>query len=245
MAQIFKKLGLAITFSPTGKALLKETKRLRELFNSGLILIHVGDRTSENEKLLNEVIMNAGINNSDAEIISASGDPAGTIIKLSKKANVDLLITGALEKETFIKYYIGSVARKIMREAPCSSLILKKPSENPKPFKKFYVSTDFSPESERAIKLTYNFALLENAEEFVIINDYNTPGLASTILDLVSLEELESMKTQWQTEEEDKMKLFLKELNLKGINIKQHSLYGKDHSWCFHSWYSNRRFCSY
>ncbi len=171
MAQIFKKLGLAITFSPTGKALLKETKRLRELFNSGLILIHVGDRTSENEKLLNEVIMNAGINNSDAEIISASGDPAGTIIKLSKKANVDLLITGALEKETFIKYYIGSVARKIMREAPCSSLILKKPSENPKPFKKFYVSTDFSPESERAIKLTYNFALLENAEEFVIINE--------------------------------------------------------------------------
>jgi len=58
MAQIFEKLGLAITFSPTGKALLKETKRLNEVFNSELILIHVGDKTSENEKLLNEVIEN-------------------------------------------------------------------------------------------------------------------------------------------------------------------------------------------
>ena len=44
MASLFKKLGLAITFSPTGKALLKETKRLSEIFNSGLVLIHVGEK---------------------------------------------------------------------------------------------------------------------------------------------------------------------------------------------------------
>jgi len=58
MAPIFEKLGLAITFSPIGKALLAETKRLSEVFSSELILIHVGDKTSENEKLLNEVIEN-------------------------------------------------------------------------------------------------------------------------------------------------------------------------------------------
>lgn len=62
MSIIFKKIGLAITFSPTGKALLKETKRLAEVFNSQLILIHVGDKTAENEKLLNEAIEVSGNN---------------------------------------------------------------------------------------------------------------------------------------------------------------------------------------
>jgi hypothetical protein len=73
MALIFKKLGLAITFSPTGKALLKEAKNLSQVFNSELILIHVGDKTSENEKLLNEVIENSGIISENVEIIWTNG----------------------------------------------------------------------------------------------------------------------------------------------------------------------------
>jgi len=228
MVSLFKKLGLAITFSPTGKALLKETKRLKDIFNAELVLIHVGEKNSNTEKLLAETINLTGINPDNFEIIWASGDPADAIISKSKKAGVDLLIAGALEKEKLIKYYLGSVARKIMREASCSSLILIEPSENPKPFKKFFVSTDFSPESERTIKLTYGFAVLEQAEEFVIVRDYETPGLANTILDSVSLDELETVKNQWRTEEEEKMKLFIKELNLKGINIKTRCLYGKE-----------------
>lgn len=228
MASIFKKLGLAITFSPTGKALLKVTKRLSEVFNSRIILIHVGDKTSENEKLFNESIWNSGINTENVEVIWTKGDPSSAIINSCKKTGVDLLIAGALEKEKLIKYYIGSVARKIMREASCSTLILKEPSETPEPFKKFYVSTDFSEENERTIRLTYDFALLENAEEFVIIRDYYTPGIASTILDSTSIDELETIKKQWQNEEEEKMKLFVKELNLKGIKIKAYCLYGKE-----------------
>lgn len=228
MASLFKKLGLAITFSPTGKALVKETKRLNDLFDSELVLIHVGEKSTESENLLNEVIKTSGIDPGTLEVIWTKGDPASTILNTSKKAGVDLLIAGALEKEKFIKYYIGSVARKIMREASSSSLILTEPSENPKPFKKFYVSTDFSQESERTIKLTYDFALLEKAEEFVVISDYNTPGLASTILDSASLDELETVKNQWQAEEEERMNLFLKELNLKGIRIKTRCLYGKE-----------------
>ena len=228
MASLFKKLGLAITFSPTGKALLKETKRLSEIFNSGLVLIHVGEKNQETEKHLNEVIKNAGINSENVEVIWTEGDPANAILATSKKAGVDLLIAGALEKEKLIKYYIGSVARKIMREASSSSLILKNPTLNPEPFKKFCVSTDFSPESERTVRLTYEFALLEKAEEFVVISDYNTPGLASTILDSASIDDLETTKKLWQAEEEEKLRLFLKELNLKGMEIKMISLYGKE-----------------
>ncbi len=228
MEHSFTKLGLALTSSPTGIALLKETKRLKDLFGAELFLIHVGERTPKAETAMSSIIENAGLSAHNTQLIWASGDPANTILNTSKRVGVDLIVAGALEKEGFIKYYIGSVARKIMRESTSSLLILKEPSENPKPFKKFYVDTDFSFESERTIRIAYNFALLENADEFVIVKDYDTPGLASAILDSVSIEELEAVKRQWQNEEEEKLRLFIKELDLKGLEIKTRCLYGKE-----------------
>jgi nucleotide-binding universal stress UspA family protein len=228
MNYLFNKIGLAITFSPTGKALLKETKRLKELFNSNLVLIHVGQKDSKSENLLIQTINNAGLELNQIEIIWVDDEPAHGIINSCKKASVDLLIAGALEKEKFIKFYLGSVARTIMRSAESSVLILKTPSENPKRFKKFFVSTDFTSESERAIISAYNFALKEKAEEFTIVHDFHIPGLASTVLDSGSIEEAEKIRTASQEEEEKKLRLFIKDLNLTGIKIEIKCLYGKE-----------------
>ncbi|MHB1686613.1 MAG: universal stress protein [Ignavibacteriaceae bacterium] len=224
----FKKLGLALTFSPTGVALLKEAKRLQELFNSELVLIHSGKNDAASEEKLDGAIANAGIDNTSVELIWHKGNPANTIIKSAESANVDLLIAGALEKESVIKYYIGSVARKIMREFSSSVLILKSPSENPSNFKKFCVSTDYSHESEAAIKISYQFALLEKADEYTIIRDFYTPGLSSASVDSGISSNFEAIISTYQQEEEEKMNLFVKELNLKGVNVKIKCLYGRE-----------------
>jgi nucleotide-binding universal stress UspA family protein len=228
MNQLFKKTGLAITFSPTGKALLMEAKRISKLFNSELILIHVGEKTTASETRLNDIVTSAGLNLQSVNIFWIEGEPANAILTATGEAEIDLLIAGALEKEKLIKYYTGTIARKIMREAASSLLILKNPSENPKPFKKFIVSTDFTPDNERTVKITYEFAILDNAEEFTIVRDYDTPGLATTILDSASADDLQVLKNQWQLEEEEKMKQFVKGLNLKNINVKTTCLYGKE-----------------
>jgi len=104
MEHSFKKLGLAITSSPTGIALLKEAKRLKDIFNAELFLIHVEEKTPEAEKSLKSIIDNSGLSFQDTQLIWASGDPANTILNTSKNAGVDLLVAGALEKEGFIKY---------------------------------------------------------------------------------------------------------------------------------------------
>ena len=171
MEKLFKKLGLAITFSPTGKALLKEAKRLRDIFDSQIVLIHNGEKTNDSVTKLNELIESTGFNTSNVSIEWVSGDIANTIMKKAEETNVDLLLAGALEKENFIRYYSGSVARKIMREAHCSVLILTSPSETPIPFKKFCVSVDYSLQSERTIKAAYNFAMLEHADELILIRE--------------------------------------------------------------------------
>jgi len=224
----FKNLGLAITFSPTGKSLLKETWRIKTLFGASLNLIHVGSKTPDTENMLSRVISDAGISESEVNVIWTKGEPANAILSSSKSAMIDLLIAGALEKENIIKYYIGSVARKIMRDAECSVLILKSPSVEPKEFKKFYASTDFSEDSEYAIRKAFQFALLDSAEEFVIIRDYRIPGVSSTVLDSGDTEDLENAREQWQLEELEKMRIFLRELNLKGMKISSYCLYGRE-----------------
>ncbi|MFZ1289816.1 MAG: universal stress protein [Melioribacteraceae bacterium] len=225
---MFLKIGLAITFSPTGKALLKETLRLQNLFNSQLVLIHIGEKNKEAEERLFTAIENSGIAKNSYEVIWDKGDPASAILRNSKKSKVDLLISGALEKESLFKFYFGSVARTIMREFTSSTLILKSPTENPKGFKRFYVSADYSTRGEKTILTAYKFALKENAEEFVIIHDFHAPGISASIIDGGTSDEIIFAKKQWIIEEEEKMKLFIKELNLKEIQPKIVCLYGKE-----------------
>lgn len=228
MSSPFRKIGLAVTFSPNGFALLRESIRLKNLLNATITLIHVGKKTEETELNLNILIQKAGLDLHSTEVIWEDGDPASVILKSSKISGVDLLIAGALEKENIFKYYIGSVARKIMRESESSVLILKNPSPEPKNFKKIYISADYSIGSEKTLRKAHALALLEDATEFVVVKDYSIPGLASTVLDSGSSDKLDDLKTAMQNEEEEKMKFFVKELNLKGINMRMYCLYGKE-----------------
>ena len=224
---MFSKIGLAITFSPNGKALLKESVRLQKLFGAKLVLIHIGEKNKISEKNLTDTIESTGLDKQNVEIIWDKGDTAKSIIKNSKKAKVDLLISGALEEEKIFNFFFGSVARKLMREFTSTTLILKSPSMEPKSFKKFYLAVDYSIQSEKAIVSAYKFAIKEKAEEFVIIRDFYAPVLTAAIIDSGSSDEINSLKQQWIDEEMEKMKLFVKELNLKEIEPKIVCLYGK------------------
>ncbi|MFA3781784.1 universal stress protein [Melioribacteraceae bacterium 4301-Me] len=223
---IFNKIGLAITFSPNALPLLQAAKRLQDLFNAKLFLIHVGEKTSSKEGLMSNLLFKAEIQN-NYELIWQDGEPTKVILNLSFKKEIDLLIAGALEKENILKYYIGSVARNIMRESPCSVLILTGPSFGIKPFKKFCALVQYTPLGEYAISTAYEFAKLENADEFILIKEFDIPGLAITIADTGSINEAEQKRADWQKEEELKLKVFANEINLHELNVKTVCIYGK------------------
>ncbi|MBK6914724.1 MAG: universal stress protein [Ignavibacteriales bacterium] len=228
MEKIFQKIGLAVTSSPTGKALLKEAVRLKDLFSADLSLIHVSEKNEFSKKMISQLIESAGLVESQTDLTWATGDPANEILKFSEQKKLDLLISGALEKENILKFYLGSVARKIMREASMSTLILKSPSINPTGFKKFCINVNFSEQSEKTIMTAYQFALADSADEFILVRDFNLPGLTSTTIDFNSAEKIDKLKTEQLQSEEDKLQLLVKELNLKGINIKTKCIYGKE-----------------
>lgn len=224
---IFNKIGLAITFSPNGLPLLKTAVRLQKLFNCQLCLIHVGDKNPETESQINSLVEKTGISEESFSLIWKKGEPSKSIITAASENGIDLLIAGALEKENVIKYYLGSVARTIMRESPCSVLILTNPGDEPKKFKKFCVSVDFTSLGESAVRKSYQFAKLENADEFVLVKEFEVPGLAITVYDSGSTDDTEKSKHEWQIEEEEKLKFFAKEMNLTGLDYTTVALFGK------------------
>lgn len=224
----FKKLGLAITFSPTGKALLNETLRLKNVFNSELVLIHIGKKNSETEKRLEQIIENSVGINSNTKIVWGEGEPASTIMKKCNEENVDLLIAGALEKETLFKYYLGSVARKIMRESRCSVLIFTSPQTDRKKFNRISVSINFTQECNFTVEKAYSFAHFDNSEELIFIRDFHIPGLSSAVSDTGSYDVTEHARKEWQLEEEEKMKNFISQLNIKDVKVSGFCLYGKE-----------------
>lgn len=73
---------------------------------------------------------------------------------------------------------------------------------------------------EKTILTAYKFALRENASEFVIVRDFHAPGISASIIDGGTSDEIQLAKQQWISEEEEKMKLFVRELNLKKLNLR-------------------------
>ncbi|MCX7875885.1 MAG: universal stress protein [Melioribacteraceae bacterium] len=238
---IFSKIALAITFSPNLINHLLEVKRLKELFNAELFLIHIGEKSDEKYHDLKEAFAKCGFKESDFKLIWENGEAEDLIMNICIKNKIDLLIAGALKKENMINYYLGSVARTLMREAPCSVLFLMKKNEENYSFKKICVSVDFTNISEYTALKAFELAKLENSEIVTFIKEFEIPGLASTIYESEKKDELRVRKNNLLEEEKEKMKIFISELNLSGVNISTECLIGKQ-GWVISNWVTENNY---
>ena len=138
MIPIIRKIGLAIAFSPRIEALLAEAARLKKMWDAELLLIHVGNRGKELEERLQQLLESAGLaGENSVKIFWETGKPSERILAPAAKKRIDLLIAGALKKENLVQYYLGTVARKILRKADCSVLAANQSIQNTTPFQKY------------------------------------------------------------------------------------------------------------
>jgi nucleotide-binding universal stress UspA family protein len=59
------------------------------------------------------------------------GDPAGEIVRYGRDAGVDLIVMGTHGRTGVERLLMGSVAEKVLRDAPCSVLVVKLPRGQP------------------------------------------------------------------------------------------------------------------
>jgi len=180
----YKKIAVASTFSPRFEQVLSEAKRIRERFGSSLSLIYIGERNDDIAKKFQNILGRLELP-TDSPVYYGEGDPADGILRAIVDNDVDLIVAGALEKETALHPFLGNVARRLLREARCSVLLFTRPDLLPKPLRKIVFVANYSNHAKGAFKQVLKLAEAESSECLYAVRVYTTfdEVRASTFVD--------------------------------------------------------------
>lgn len=219
---MFQKIALAFAFSPTMEALICESKRLKDLFKSELLLIHIGEKSQLEEENLKTILEKHNIDQAKTKVVWEAGKPVKKILEICEKEGVDLLVAGALKNEGFFKYYMGSIARKIIRKAKCSVLTLIEPSLNPEPFKKVVINGTQMDQTPYVIGKGLEWCKIEHSKNVFIVNEIKMYGFQMATAGEGGEEEISATRKKLVAEEVIYVENILKNFD-KGdlkVNIK-------------------------
>jgi nucleotide-binding universal stress UspA family protein len=169
----YKTVAVASTFSPRFKQVLAEAKRIRERFSADLHLFYVGKRNEEIAKKFRDALSQLELP-LDSNIHYEEGDPADAILRALAREKIDVIVAGALEKEVVLHPFLGNVARRLVREAPCSVMLFTAPAAKPKPLRRIVFIADYSDTRLEALKRTLLFAAAESCERLYVIRIITT-----------------------------------------------------------------------
>lgn len=216
---MYQKIALALAFSPRMEALIAETKKLVDIFQSDLILIHVGIQSKTLELKLAEILEKRGMDNSKIKVIWKEGKPAKTILQTCEEEKADLLVMGALKKEGLLTYYIGSVARKLIRKSTCSVLTLIDPQIETTKFSKVVINGTQLEETPFVIEKGLQFSHYQGAEVVHILNEIRLYGLQMATAGEGSEEDVANTRRKLVQEEVHYVQQILDGLDQSGLKI--------------------------
>lgn len=227
MRSVFKRIGLAIAFSPRAEALLAETIRMKIQWGAELVIIHVGQHGETEEKLLGKLLDRHNLAIDEVTVCWRKGKPSEEILKACKEENIDLLVAGALQQEGLVQHYVGSIARRILRKANCSVLTLIYPSVNPKAFEQMVVSADDHESVEDTLSLACALAQKEKSKWLHIAREIKLFGLTMSSANQATEEEYVQLRNTLMETEVDTVQRLLRKVNYEGLKINIKVLAGK------------------
>lgn len=225
----FKTIGLGIAFSPNLKANLYEAARLSLFFNAKLVLIHVGSKSEDKIKKINTILDFFKPENLDYQVIFKSGNPVDVILNASAEKNIDLLIIGAAKREKLVKYYVGSIARKISRQAKCSLLLLINPSIERLSCRHIVVNGIEDPKTQQTIETAFYVGSKLNAEKLTIVEEIKQNEIAVKVDDDKSLRHANIIKQRLRQRENSRVNHIIEDLPQEytsNITVKSQPIFG-------------------
>ena len=226
----FKSIGIGVAYSPNLKANLFEAARLSVFFGAKLFLIHVGDHSEEKTNMLRIILKSFEKDNLEYEVVFKTGDPVNVILSTSEEKNIDLLILGAVQREEILKYYVGSIARKITRQAKCSILLLINPSVERVQCKHIVVNGLKDPKTKQTITSAFYVAHKLKTEKITIVEEIEEEEIHVKVDDDKSLRRATIAKERIKLRENSRVNEIIthipKEIT-KNKTIKLQPIFGK------------------
>ena len=230
MLKPFNHLGIGVAFSPNLKANIHESARLSLLFEAKLVLIHVGEKSAQKEQELDEILQPFVAQHHSYELVFKMGDPVDVILSISEEKKVDLLILGAVQRENFLKYYVGSIARNITRQANCSILLMIKPSVERILCDHIVVNGLQDQKTKQAIASAFYVGHTLGASKISIVEEIRQQEVAINVDDDKSLRKANLLKERIRNREKSRIEKIVTEIpkeHLENIVIKSQPIFGK------------------
>ena len=230
MLKPFNNIAIGVAFSPNLKANIYEVARLSMFFDAKLVLIHVGERSADKEEKLKAILAPFIKENLNYELVFKTGKPVEIILSTTIEKDIDLLVLGALQRENFLKYYVGSIARKITRKAQCSVLLLIKPSINRIQCEHIVVTGLEDPKTKQTITTALFAANKLGANRITIVEEIGQKQLSIKVDDDKSLRRATIAKERLRMRENSRVNRILDTIPSDykdNINIKTQPIFGK------------------
>ena len=225
----FKNILIGFAFSPNLRANVYEALRLSVSLNGCLFFLHVGKKTQIKNNKLNDILSLSPIKPKKITILWKEGNAVSTIVNECKNNNIDLLLLGALQRETVLKFYLGSIARKITRKSPCSVLLLIKPSTEIIRKKHMVVNAFKSSQTMDTILAAFEYAKKLNFPKITLVDEINHSEINVNIDDDISLKKATKKREELTKKEEYRVSEIIKSIPsslLKEKQIKSQSIFG-------------------
>ena len=226
----FRKILVGFAFSPNLRANVYESMRMAHYFGGKLIFVHVGSKTPEKESLFKEIVASSPVQSEKITIEWRVGNPVNTLLKASEEFNVDLILLGALKRENVVKFYLGSIARKITRKAKCSVLLLINPSVERQPCQHIVVNGFDSPQTRDTIEAAFMVAKALGSKKISLVEEISRSKVAVAVDDDRSLRRATLKKEKLRRQEQTRVKDVIKKLPAKltsDINWTTQSIFGR------------------
>ena len=228
--QPFKVIGIGAAFSPNLKANLYEAARLSLYFNARLVLIHVGEAAAEKEAKFKDILQEIAPEGLDYEVVFQTGQPVDVILSIAQVKQIDLLIIGAVQRENILKYYVGSIARKITRKAQCSVLLLIKPSIDRQPCEHIVVNGLEDPKTQQTLATAFYIGHQLKCPKITIVEEIKPQEVTVNIDDYKSVQEADIAKAELRQREDSRVHKLMDDIPVhvkEGIVAETQSIFGK------------------
>ncbi len=170
-----RRILTCVTLSPYAPAVVRAARGLAACFGAEVTLLHVGeDRLEVQKRLRQEHAMDDEESPAPALLIRP-GRADAVICRAAAEIDADLIVAGALERESAVRSLLGSTARNVARRAPCSVFLLLAGGEPFVPWGRVVARIDLDAAARELLDLS--LALAGHGAELHLVHEYSLPGL--------------------------------------------------------------------